>query len=116
MHIGARSMVAKAIRQGYYWPTMHMDARNVTQKCDSCQVLSPVLRHPKTLMTSIVAPWPFYQWGMDILGPLPQASEKLKFVIIAIDYFTKWIEAKSLARINKSLMEGIKARLGKERA
>ncbi|GKD93358.1 reverse transcriptase domain-containing protein [Tanacetum coccineum] len=100
---------------------------------------------PKTLMTLIMAPWPFYQWGMEILGPIPQASGKLKFIIVAIDYFTKWIEAKPLARItekdvkkfvwdnivcrfglsqanrlveraNKSLMEGIKARLGMERA
>ncbi|GJT63342.1 reverse transcriptase domain-containing protein [Tanacetum coccineum] len=89
MHIGARSVVAKAIRQGYYWPTMHRDARNVTQKCDSCQVHAPVPRRPKTLITSIMAPCPFYQWGMDILGPLPQAFGKLKFVIVAIDYFTK---------------------------
>nr|GEX00201.1 reverse transcriptase domain-containing protein [Tanacetum cinerariifolium] len=74
MHIGARFVVAKAISQGYYWPTMHKDVRNVTQKCDSCQ-------------------------GMDILGPLPQASGKLKFVIVAIDYFTKWIKAKPLASI-----------------
>ncbi|GJV75190.1 reverse transcriptase domain-containing protein [Tanacetum coccineum] len=71
MHVGARSVVAKAIRQGYYWLTMHRDARSVTQKCDSCQVHAPVPRRPKTLMTSIMAPWPFYQWGMDILGSLP---------------------------------------------
>ncbi|GKA35482.1 reverse transcriptase domain-containing protein [Tanacetum coccineum] len=99
MHVGVRLVGAKAIRQGYYWPTMHRDTRSVTQKCDSCQVHAPVPRRPKTLMTSIMAPWPFYQWGMDILGPLPQASGKLKFVIVAIDYFTKWIEAKPLARI-----------------
>nr|GEU52520.1 reverse transcriptase domain-containing protein [Tanacetum cinerariifolium] len=37
MHIRARSVVAKAISQGYYWPTMHKDARNVTKKFDSCQ-------------------------------------------------------------------------------
>ncbi|GJW70989.1 reverse transcriptase domain-containing protein [Tanacetum coccineum] len=85
MHIGARYVVAKAIRQGYYWPTMHMDARNVTQTCDSCQVHALIPRGPKTLMTSIMAPWPFYQWGMDILRPLPQASRRLKFVIVAID-------------------------------
>ncbi|GJU22941.1 reverse transcriptase domain-containing protein [Tanacetum coccineum] len=53
---------------------------------------------PKTLMTSIMAPWPFYQWGMDVLGPLPEAPKKVKYVIVAIDYFTKWIEAKLLAR------------------
>ncbi|GJT81633.1 reverse transcriptase domain-containing protein [Tanacetum coccineum] len=99
MHMGARSVVAKAIRQGYYWPTMHRDARNMTQKCDSCQVHAPVPRLPKILMTSIMAPWPFYQWGMDILGPLPQSAGKVKFVIVAIDYFNKWIEAKPLARI-----------------
>nr|GEZ16732.1 reverse transcriptase domain-containing protein [Tanacetum cinerariifolium] len=73
------------------------------------------------------------KWGMDILVPLPQSDGKIKFVIVAIDYFTKWIEAKPLARItrkevkrfvwdniiyraNKSLMEGIKIRLGRDKA
>ncbi|GJT20965.1 reverse transcriptase domain-containing protein [Tanacetum coccineum] len=117
MHIGARSVVAKSIRQGYYWPTMHRHVRNVTQKCDSCQVHAPVPRRPKTLMTSIMAPWPLYQWGIDILGPLPEASGKLKFVIVAIDYFTKWIEAKPLVRITgndvkKFMHENIVCRFG----
>ncbi|GJU75981.1 reverse transcriptase domain-containing protein [Tanacetum coccineum] len=65
MHSGTRSVVAKVIRHGYYWPTMHIDA------------------------------------GMDILGPLPESFGKVKFVIVAIDYFTKWIEAKPLARITE---------------
>nr|GEX75347.1 reverse transcriptase domain-containing protein [Tanacetum cinerariifolium] len=43
-------------------------------------------------------PWLFFQWGMDVLGPLPEAPGKVRFVIIAVDYFTKWIEAKSLAK------------------
>ncbi|GKD17610.1 reverse transcriptase domain-containing protein [Tanacetum coccineum] len=75
-----------------------------------------------------MAPWPFYQWGMDILGPLPQASRRIKYVIVAINYFTKWIEANPLVKItdkdanrlvereNKNLMKGIKTRLGKEKA
>ncbi|GJW19681.1 reverse transcriptase domain-containing protein [Tanacetum coccineum] len=69
MHIGPRAVVRKAMRQGYYWPTMHADAKEEVDKCDSCQIHSPVPRLPKTHMTSIMAPWPFYQWGMDILGP-----------------------------------------------
>ncbi|GKA78904.1 reverse transcriptase domain-containing protein [Tanacetum coccineum] len=93
------SVVAKAIRHGYYWPTMHRDAREEIRKCDSCQIHSPVPKLPKTLMTSIMAPWPFFQWGMDVLGPLPEALRKVKFVIMAIDYFTKWIEAKPLAKL-----------------
>ncbi|GKC08979.1 reverse transcriptase domain-containing protein, partial [Tanacetum coccineum] len=49
-------------------------------------------------MTSIMAPWPFFQWGMDVLGPLLEALGRVKFVIVAIDYFTKLIEAKPLAK------------------
>ncbi|GKB64246.1 reverse transcriptase domain-containing protein, partial [Tanacetum coccineum] len=95
------SVVAKAIRQGYYWLTMHRDAREEICKCDSCQIHSSVPKLPKTLITSIMAPCSFYQWGMDVLGPLPKASRKVKFVIVAIDYFTKWIEAKPLAKTTR---------------
>ncbi|GJR72748.1 reverse transcriptase domain-containing protein [Tanacetum coccineum] len=99
MHVGPRAVVRKVVRQGYYWPTMHEDAKKEVEKCDSCQIHAPVPRLPKTLMTSIMAPWPFYQWGMDILGLLPPARGGAKFVIVAIDYFIKWIEAKPLVKI-----------------
>ncbi|GJV09851.1 reverse transcriptase domain-containing protein, partial [Tanacetum coccineum] len=78
---------------------------------------APVPRLPKTLMTSIMAPWPFYQWGMDILGALPPAKGGAKFVIVAIDYFNKWIEAKPLVRITakeviRFVMDNIICRFG----
>nr|GFA34354.1 reverse transcriptase domain-containing protein [Tanacetum cinerariifolium] len=134
-----RCVVAKIMRQGYYWPTMHGDTKEVVDKCDSCQIHAPVPKLPKIRLTSVMSPWPFYQWGLDILGPLPEGPDKLKFIIVAIDYFTKWIEAKPLAkttgkeikqmntavadpqandlveRANKSLIHGLKARLGRER-
>ncbi|GKC52840.1 reverse transcriptase domain-containing protein [Tanacetum coccineum] len=117
MHIGPRVVVRKAIRQGYYWPTMHEDAKKEVEKCYSCQIHALVPRLPKTLMTSIMAPWPFYQWGMDILGSLPPARGGAKFVIVAIDYFTKWIEAKPLVKITgkgviRFVMENIICRFG----
>ncbi|GKF93533.1 reverse transcriptase domain-containing protein, partial [Tanacetum coccineum] len=90
MHMGPRAIVRKAMRQCYYWPTMHADAKTEVDKCDSCQIHSPIPRLPKTFMTSIMAPWPFYQWGMDILGPLTPARGGAKFVVVAIDYFTKY--------------------------
>ncbi|GJS52426.1 reverse transcriptase domain-containing protein [Tanacetum coccineum] len=65
MKHGPRVVVRKAMRQGYYWPTMHADAKE----------------------------------GMDILGPLTPARGGAKFVIVAIDYFTKWIKAKPLVKI-----------------
>ena len=49
----------------------------------------------------MTAPWPFAQWGLDIMGPFPIAMWQLKFSIVGIDYFTKWLEAKALATITE---------------
>ncbi|GJV76017.1 reverse transcriptase domain-containing protein [Tanacetum coccineum] len=46
MHSGPRSVVAKAIQTGYYWPTMHTDARKLIRECNDCQVHRPILRNP----------------------------------------------------------------------
>nr|GEX18629.1 reverse transcriptase domain-containing protein [Tanacetum cinerariifolium] len=56
-------------------------------------------------------------WGRDILGPLPEGPGKIKFIIVAIDYFTKWMEAKPLAKITgkkvkKFIWENIVCRFG----
>ena len=48
---------------------------------------------------SILSLWPFVKWGMDILGPFSPGKGQVKFLIVGIDYFTKWIEAKPLATI-----------------
>ncbi|GJW88546.1 reverse transcriptase domain-containing protein [Tanacetum coccineum] len=97
MHSGPRSVVAKVIQTGYYWPTMHMDARNLIRECNDCQIHRPVPRNPQQNLTPITSPWPFYKWGIDIAGPFPEGPGKVKFLIVAIDYFTKWIEAKAVA-------------------
>ncbi|GJV62620.1 reverse transcriptase domain-containing protein [Tanacetum coccineum] len=99
MHAGTRSVVAKALRIGYYWPTMHKDARALIRACQDCQVHKPVPRNPQQKLTPITSPWPFYKWGIDIAGPFPEGPGKVKFLIVAMDYFTKWIEAKPVATI-----------------
>ena len=50
-------------------------------------------------MTAITSPWPFAQWGIDIMRPLPQGKRQVKFLLVAIDYLTKWVEAERLATI-----------------
>nr|GEY08418.1 reverse transcriptase domain-containing protein [Tanacetum cinerariifolium] len=99
MHVGPWSVVAKAIRLGYYWPTMHRDARDMIRKCNDCQIHRPITRNPQQPLTLITAPWPFYKWGIDIAGPFLEGPGKVKFLIVAMDYFTKWIEAKAVAII-----------------
>ncbi|GJS20439.1 reverse transcriptase domain-containing protein [Tanacetum coccineum] len=102
MHTGTRSVVAKALRIGYYWPTMHKDARKLIQACQDCQVYKPVPGNPQQRLSPITSPWPFYKWVIDIAGPFSKGPEKVKFLIVAIDYFTKWIEAKPVATITGS--------------
>ncbi|GJX35718.1 reverse transcriptase domain-containing protein [Tanacetum coccineum] len=99
MYAGPRSVVAKALRLGYYWPTIHTDARKLIRECTSCQVHHPVPRNPQQKLTPITSPWLCYKWGIDIAGPFPEGPGKVKFLIVAIDYFTKWIEAKPVATI-----------------
>ncbi|GJT42394.1 reverse transcriptase domain-containing protein [Tanacetum coccineum] len=53
----------------------------------------PIPRQPQEELTPITSPWPFHKWGIDIAGPFSVAVGGLKFLIVAIDYFTKWIEA-----------------------
>ncbi|GJV08231.1 reverse transcriptase domain-containing protein [Tanacetum coccineum] len=112
-----RSVVAKALRTGYYWPTMHKDARALIKACQECQVHKPVPRNPQEKLNPITSPWPFYKWGIDIAGPFPEGPGKIKFLIVAMDYFTKWIEAKPVAtitgnQVKKFVWENIVCRFG----
>ena len=53
-------------------------------------------------MTPITTPWPFAQWGIDIMGPFPPGKKQIKFLIITIDYLTKWVEVELIAMITKA--------------
>ena len=54
----------------------------------------------------MMAPWPFTQWGLDIMGPFSTALRQLKFLVVGIDYFTKWVEAEPLATITEKSIYG----------
>ena len=104
-HLGERLLYHKVLRQGYYWSKMKQDAINYVKKCDKCQRFSRTEHHPPEKLTSIVSPWPFAQWGLDILGPFPKAKAQKKFVIVACKYFTKWAEADAVATITQRSVE-----------
>nr|KYP72708.1 Gypsy retrotransposon integrase-like protein 1 [Cajanus cajan] len=98
-HSRARSMATRVLRAGYYWPTLNSICQTYVQRCKECQQFSNTRRQLPEVLHQMTSPWPFAQWGMDILGPFPPAKGQLKFLLVAIDYFTKWIEACPLARI-----------------
>ena len=98
-HIGAQTLAGKTLRQGYYLPTMLKDATKLVRKCKACQEHAKISHLPYEPLTSITSPWPFQQWGLDILGPLPIGRGQCKFIIVVVDYFTKWAKAEPLTTI-----------------
>ncbi|XP_076927193.1 uncharacterized protein LOC143590659 [Bidens hawaiensis] len=78
---------------------MHMDSVEVIHKCEAFQLHAPVKTNPKQNLVPIISSWPFYKWGMDIAGPFPEAVGKVKFLPVAVDYFTNWPEVNPLASI-----------------
>ncbi|KAL0461124.1 UNVERIFIED_CONTAM: hypothetical protein Slati_0739600 [Sesamum latifolium] len=98
---GAWMLAKKALQAGYFWPTMKRDAKQLVDKCERCQKHSSLIHQPAELLTTMLSPCPFSQWEIDIVGPCPLTPGQRKFLVVATDYFTKWVEAKSLACITK---------------
>jgi hypothetical protein len=92
-HSGPRALVAKVIRQGFYWPAIVCTVNQVTRSCEACQKFSPRTGAPSQLTKLIANTWPLQRWGLDIVGPLLTAQGSLKFTFVVVEYFTKWIEA-----------------------
>ena len=60
---------------------------------------------PPVPLNVLTAPWPFAMWGIDMIGEIrPTASNGLRFILVAIDYFTKWVEATSYATVTKNVV------------
>ena len=78
---------------------MMKDAQAYVKACDKCQRFSNLIRQPSEELTPMTAPWPFTQWGLDIMGPFPTAVRQLKFLVVSIGYLTKLVEAEALATI-----------------
>ena len=69
------------------------------QRCKQCQMHADWHKAPPKELRSIYSPWPFHTWGIDTLGPFPLAIRQKKYLIVAIEYFTKRIEAEPVAQI-----------------
>ena len=104
-HANGHSMSRKMLRAGYYWLTMESDCCKFVKKCHKCQIYADKVHVPPTFLNVISAPWPFSMWGIDMIGMIePKASNGHRFILVAIDYFTKWVEAASYAKVTKQVV------------
>jgi len=101
-HMNGYVLAKKIIRAGYYWLTMERDCFRFVRRCHQCQIHSDLIHSPPLELHPMSAPWPFVAWGMDVIGPIePKASNGHRFILVAIDYFTKWVEAVTFKSVTK---------------
>ena len=78
---------------------MWNDAAEYERKCERCQKHAHLIHQPVGHLNLFSSLWPFTQWGLDILDPFPRAIGNQRFVLVVVDYFTKWADAEALADI-----------------
>jgi len=98
-HAGGCALAIMTRRTSYYWRSLWEDAMTLVQTCDKYQKFAPIQRAPSTTITPIISPLPFTTWGMDRLDPFSKATGQRKYLFVAVDYFTKWIQAEAVASI-----------------
>ena len=104
-HANGHMMARKILRAGYFWLTMESDCFRYARKCHKCQIYADKMHVPPTPLNVMASPWPFSMWGIDVIGLIePRASNGHRFILVAIDYFTKWVEAASFANVTKQVV------------
>ena len=71
---------------------MQREAQDYVKKCNQCQKFAPNIHQPGGVLNPPTSPWPFAQWGLDIVGPFPKVAGNKRYLLVDTDYFTKWVE------------------------
>ena len=85
---------------------MRADSKDVVQKCEWCQRYANIPRQPSSFLHYLMSPWPFVQWGVDIVGPLRQSTGQKKNIIVACNYFAKWVEVEAVSKVTEKKVRG----------
>jgi hypothetical protein len=88
------------MRQGFYWPAMIDKATKLVSTYEACQRFSRKTKDPAQPVQLIAPSWPLQRWSINIIGKLTPAQGNYTLVVIAVEYFTKWIEAKLLTNVS----------------
>ena len=97
-HMNDIILAKKIVWQGYYWLSIEKDCIQTVRQYHQCQIHGNLNHLPPIMFNSLSSPWPFVAWGIDIIGEIrPNASNGHKYIVVAIDYFSRWIEVESFA-------------------
>ncbi|GJT14527.1 reverse transcriptase domain-containing protein [Tanacetum coccineum] len=118
-HHGANLTAKKVFDAGFFWPTIYRDAHTMIKSCDTCQRQGKISQRDEMPQNAIQVCEIFDVWGIDFMGPFP-SSRGNKYILVAIDYLSKWVEAKVLptndARVVVNFLKSLFAGFGTPRA
>ncbi|GJY71293.1 reverse transcriptase domain-containing protein [Tanacetum coccineum] len=118
-HHSANLTAKKVFDAGFFWPTIYKDGNELVKNCDSCQRQGKISQRDEMPQNSIQVCEIFDVWGIDFMGPFP-SSRGNKYILVAVDYLSKWVEAKALptndARVVCKFLKSLFARFGAPRA
>ena len=100
-----------------YWASMWKDVFNYVAACEDCQKFKYNNRPTATPMQLHEVTEPWHTVGMDIMGPFPVTSRQKRFLLVIVDYFTRWIEVFPMNRTTSTdvaevLIDQVFARYG----
>ncbi|GJS10627.1 reverse transcriptase domain-containing protein [Tanacetum coccineum] len=94
-HHSANITARKVFDAGFFWPTIYKDAYELIKSCDACQRQGKISHRDEMPQNAIQVCEIFDVWGIDFMGPFP-SSRGNKYILVAVDYLSKWVEAKAL--------------------
>ncbi|GKB84276.1 reverse transcriptase domain-containing protein [Tanacetum coccineum] len=94
-HHGANYTTKKVFNFGFYWPTIYRDTHDLVTRCDACQRQGKISQRDKMPQNTIQVCEIFDVCGIDFMGLFP-SSRGNKYILVAVDYLSKWVEAEVL--------------------
>ncbi|KAJ8014587.1 hypothetical protein DPEC_G00017180 [Dallia pectoralis] len=113
-HFGVNKTL-KRLQQAFYWVTCRREVQVYCQRCDACTARKGPMGRAPLQQYQVGAPMD--RVAVDVLGPFPRTPRGNRFVVVAMDYFTKWPEAYAVpdqeaAIVCEVLIEGMFSRFG----
>nr|XP_033517443.1 uncharacterized protein LOC117281700 [Nicotiana tomentosiformis] len=104
-HMNGFTLAKKILRAGYFWMTMESDSIRYIHRCHQSQINGDFIEVSPNELNIMGSPWPFAASGIDVNGLIqPTASNEHHFILVAIDYFNKWVELRTYKVVTKKVV------------